>query len=37
VLLQPFAMTMTAPTSERFVTLAVGWVLSSRRADTRTK
>jgi hypothetical protein len=35
VLLQPFAMTMTAPTFERFVTLAAGWVLSSLRTVTR--
>lgn len=34
-LLQPFAMTMTAPTFQSFVTLAAGWVLASRRTVTR--
>ena len=34
-LLQPFAVTMTAPTFESFVTLAAGWALASRRTVTR--
>ena len=34
-LLQPFAVTMTAPTFQSFVTIAAGWVLTSRRTVTR--
>jgi hypothetical protein len=34
-LLQPFAMTMTTPTFQSFVTIATGWVLTSRRTVTR--
>jgi hypothetical protein len=34
-LLQPFAITMTAPTFQSFVTLAAGWTLASRRTVTR--
>ena len=34
-LLQPLAMTMTAPTFDSFVTVLTGWVFASRRTVTR--
>ena len=34
-LLQPFAMTMTTPTFDSFLTIATGWVLAGRHTVTR--
>lgn len=34
-LLQPFALSMTTPTFQSFVTIAAGWALSGRRTVTR--